>query len=165
MRGLIERAYWGLAKRVYRAKRVGGIEFVYIDADGHRPAAELQRTLVEALDLISAARGGFGELVTSHLRLVAAVQVPNVYALHTVRAYVSPFRGHEATNSQYLACQLVWAATFIRLSRDVLARGEALNKPAIRQASYEAQKRFLEQLPNSEEWIDYLERNKPSFEH
>lgn len=165
MRSLIERVYWWLAKRVYQTKRIGGIEFVYIDADGHRPAAELEMALAEALSLISAARGGFGELVVSHLWLVAAVQVPSVYALHSVRAYVSPFRGHEATNSQYLACQLVWAATFIRLSRDVLARGDVLNKTVIRRASYEAQKRFLEQLPNSEEWIDYLERNKPGFDH
>ncbi len=162
MRTLIERAYWGLARRIYGTRRVGDIDFVYIDAADHRPMTEIQRVLEEALSLVRAAGGGFAELVTSHLRLVAAAQVPSAYAAPSARAYVSPFRGHEATNYEYLACQLVWAATFIRLSRDALVSGK-VDKVAVREASYKAQLRFVQQLPHPEEWLKYLESNKPSF--
>lgn len=157
---LIERVYWTIAKKLYRSRDVNGIDFVYVEADTGVSAQQIESTLAKALDVIANAKGGFGELVKSHLRLVAAIRVPHAYASHNSRAYVSAFGGHEATNSRYLACQLVWAATSIRLSRDALARANAIDKVSVRRAAYEAQLRFVRQFGDSEQWVEYLEHNK-----
>jgi hypothetical protein len=158
---VIERAYWTIAKKLYSSKNVNGIDFVYVEADADVSAEQIESTLIKALDMIAAAQGGFGELVKSHLRLVAAIKVPHPYASHNSRAYVSPFRGHEAAHGRYLACQLVWAATFIRLSRDVLTKTKAIDKTPIRRAAYEAQLRFVRQFDDSDQWVKYLEDNRP----
>lgn len=110
MLALVERAYWTIAKKLYYSRNVNGIDFVYVEAAAGVSAQQIEATLARALDVIATARGGFGELVKSHLRLVSAIKVSHAYASHNTRAYVSPFSGHEATNSRYLACQLVWAA-------------------------------------------------------
>jgi hypothetical protein len=161
MLALVERAYWTIAKRLYYSSNVNGIDFVYVEAAAGVSAQQIESTLARALDVIATARGGFGELVKSHLRLVSAIKVSHAYASHNTRAYVSPFSGHEATNSRYLACQLVWAATFIRLSRDAVASTSAIDKASIRRAAYEAQLRFVGQFEDSELWLEYLESNKP----
>jgi hypothetical protein len=157
----IERAYWAIAKKLYHGKNVNGIDFVFVEAETGVSAQQIESTLAKALDVIANAKGGFGELVKSHLRLVSAIRVPHAYASQNSRAYVSAFRGHEATNSRYLACQLVWAATFIRLSRDALASTNAIDKASVRRAAYEAQLRFVRQFGDSEQWVEYLEHNKP----
>ena len=134
---------------------------MYISADKRRTHAELEVVLKHALQLISMAKGGFGELVTSHLRLVGAVRVHHPAAWTSVRGYISPFRGHEGTNSQYLACQLVWAATFIRLCQDSFALGKEPELSRVRDAAVEAQLRFVRQFDNSDEWSAYLLAHRP----
>jgi hypothetical protein len=161
IRGPAEKAYWWTAKRLFGSRRVGDLTFVYIDAEHDRPASEIEAVLTSALQLISLAKGGFGELVTSHLGLVAALKVAKPYACVSVQAYISPFRGHEASNSEYLACQLVWAATYIRLARNAAAHGRTPEIGPSRDAAFQAQLRFVQQFANGEEWFTYLQENHP----
>jgi hypothetical protein len=161
IRRFLQRALWWTARRVFGTRRVGDIDFVYISADKERTHAELEVVLKHALRLISLAKGGFGELVTSHLKLVGAVRLRDPAAWTSVRGYISPFRGHEGTNSQYLACQLVWAATFIRLCHDSFALGKEPELIGIREAAVEAQLRFVRQFENSDEWSAYLLAHRP----
>jgi hypothetical protein len=161
MRLFLERALWWSARRLFDTRRIGGIDFIYVGAWNHRTADDLEVVLTRALKLISAAKGGFGELVTSHLRLVGSLKGTMPYVSDNMRAYFSRFRGPEATNGEYLACQLVWAATFIRLSRDSQARGVKPDLPTIRQAAHEAQLRFVRQFADSEQWVEYLEEIRP----
>jgi hypothetical protein len=159
--GWLEKAYWWAAKRMYGIHRVGDIDLLFMSADNQRTAADIEIVLTRSLNLISAAKGGFGELVTSHLKLVVAVDAGQPYVSRHARAYVSHFHGPEATNGQYLACQLIWAATFIRLSRDAVAHRVKPDLVAIREFALASQLRFVRQFPESDTWSSYLLANRP----
>lgn len=136
-----------------------GLRFIWISSAGGRDQAEVQNALVAALGRIARARGGFGELVNSHLGFVAALAAPKPAVLPNVRGYVTPFTDLEASSEHYLACRLIWAATYVRLSRDAFGRGAVRDIEAIRSAAYEAQLRFTRQFEDAEEWVQYLEQH------
>ena len=159
MRAWIERAYWWWMLRTSRTVRLHGLSFVYVSVEDDRPAHEIQAALTDALHRISSAKGGFGELVTSHLRFVAALDAPQSVVVVHARGYVSPFPSVELRNPHFLACRLIWAATYVRLSRDALTHGRPRDLEGIRRASYEAQVRFTKQFPDAQEWVEYLERH------
>jgi len=110
----------------------------------------------EALDLLSAAKQGFGELVTSHLTSLWAVDELKRHYVLDHRAYASTFAGAERSNPMYLACHLIWAATMIRLARDARAIGRPLDRSSARHVAWLAQKRFLEAFDDPEEWIESM---------
>jgi hypothetical protein len=151
-----QRGVWWLAKRFYQVQSIKGIEFMDMRPDRRADGHEVLELIGQAIDWISTAKAGFGELVTSHLRLVVAMPSDSERALPTVRIYVSPFEGHERRNSQYLACRLIWAATYIRLARDADARRSPRDEVAIQRACYDAQVRFAKQFEGWEEWVEYL---------
>jgi len=156
----LERPLWFVVKRFFPPRRIGDIDFVYIDAEGNRSEEAIAEVLKKALQFVSLAKGGFGELVTSHLRLVIAVPVRS-YTSPNLRALVTSFEGQEGTHSQYLACQLVWAATYIRLAHDADAHHKRLDRPAARRTAFESELRFVKLLPNAEEWERYLRLHHP----
>jgi hypothetical protein len=111
----------------------------------------------QALQRISGAGQGFGELVTAHLRSVLALPPGRLGASWPARAYGSTFEGVEGRSSHYLASRLVWAATQVRLRRDAAASGRQPDEVQIRRSCSEAQRRFLTQFENAEEWIAYMD--------
>jgi hypothetical protein len=112
--------------------------------------------LSDALGRLSRAGQGFGELVTSHLRMVVATDhVAQAYVLPS-SAWGSTFQDQARTNGHVLACHLVWAATAIRLARDAKAAGRKADRSAISDACWAAQQRFLNQFDDAEEWIEYM---------
>jgi hypothetical protein len=117
------------------------------------------RCFGEALEMISSARAGFGELVTGHLRLVVVSGTAWDIAAPTARAYITPLGRHSRSNSQYLACRLIWAATWIRLVRDMDAQGRRRDYELVRRAALESQVRFVHQFPDPTEWEQYLRRS------
>jgi hypothetical protein len=153
------------AREVFRNRfaRHGDLQLLVMDLRRKelRNPAELVRVTSEALSRISAAGQGFGELVTSHLQAVVAAEDPSTTTAVSVRAYASDFRGHEAQNGHYLACQLVWAATATRLTWDARRTKRVIDQNALRDACWEAQKRFLSQFQNAYEWIEYLDPDHP----
>jgi hypothetical protein len=151
----VERAYWSFMLRTSSIP-VRGLRFIYISALEGRPAADIHAALDDALARIGTAGAGFGELVTSHLRFMAALDAPKAVALVHARGYSSPCPRVEVDNPQFLACRLIRAATHIRLSRDALAHGGLADPERIRKAAYEAQLRFVQQFPDPQEWIDYI---------
>lgn len=155
----IERAYWWWMLRTSSVELAGGLRFIHISTRGNRPASDVRAVLDSAMDRISRAKGGFGELVTSHLRFVTALDAPAPVVVVYARGYVSPFQPPEMTNAHFLACRIIWAATYVRLSREALARGAERDLNAIRNAAYEAQLRFTKQFSDAAEWIEYLERH------
>jgi hypothetical protein len=159
IRSWIERAYWSWMLSTSKTVRVDGLSFIHISAEGGRSSQEIEAALREALARIATAKGGFGELVTSHLRFVAALDGGRSVALVHARGYVSPFPSVEIRNAHFLACRLIRAATHVRLSRDILAQGKPRDLDSIRVASHAAQVRFTKQFADAEEWIEYLNRN------
>jgi hypothetical protein len=160
--GSVERGWWRLLRRTYGAEpaRAGSLELATIDV---RPSSErleydFPSVTSRALQRVSEARGGFGELVTSHLRVVAAMPGKTDSSVHpNVGAYVCAFIGPERTNHHYWAAHLVWAATVVRLARDAMMTGAVYRVPRIRQAAWDAQVRFLRQFEDSDRWIQSLE--------
>ena len=139
------------------------LKLMVIDARpiAQRNLAQLVDTVSDALRRLSLARQGFGELVTSHLRAVIAVDSRHDDgASWAARAYGSRFDGPEATNSHLLACNLIWAATTVRLTRDAEYRKEPLDRARLNRACTEAQRRFVEQFDDAAEWITYLRQNE-----
>ncbi len=116
-----------------------------------------------ALNRISDAGQGFGELVTSHLDTVVAAENPLLTIGVSVRTYASDFRGHEGKNGHYLACHLVWAATAVRFAWNARQRGTDLDSATTHQACWEAVKRFLAQFENAYAWIEYMDPDQPAL--
>jgi len=83
------------------------------------------------------------------------LNAPNSMALIHARGYVSPFPRLEATNSHYLACRLIWAATYVRLFRDSKAPLAETRRQIIG-AGHRAQIRFTEQFADAGEWLVFL---------
>jgi hypothetical protein len=133
-----------------------------IDLLDLRPPAErdpegLRPVLKDALQRLSMAKGGFGELVTSHLKMIVAARISPERILHKQRTYVCRFEGDERRDGHYLACLLIWAAVSGRLARDQEAYRPTPNQSAISTAAQEAQLRFLKQFPDWEHWADLLD--------
>lgn len=141
------------------AVRAGDLTIDLLDLRGsrEREPCNLKPVLQEALRHLSDAKGGFGELVTAHLRLVVAANVPTERVLHQQRAYVCRFEGKAAHDGFYLACLLVWAAVSCRLARDQEAHRTVPDRPAIRRGAQDAQLRFIRNAPDWEHWLDVFD--------
>ena len=139
-----------------RAARVGGMDLVFIsDADGLGAAAVIA-ALEQALVHIGWGKGGFGELVTSHLRFVASLDSGRSVALKYARGYASSFKRQELESPHLLACNLVWAATITRLTWDALHHRRTPDTARIIEFAQQERLRFIRQWPDSEQWERYL---------
>jgi hypothetical protein len=150
--------YW-VAVRVLRPEKVGALQVLDVRGASEEDEAYLFKCFAEALEMISSARAGFGELVTGHLRLVVVSGTAWDLAAPTARAYITPFGRHSQSNSQYLACRLIWAATWIRLVRDMDAQGRRRDYDLVQRAALESQVRFVQQFSDPAEWEQYLRRS------
>jgi hypothetical protein len=153
--------FWEIIRAVLQVSRArhGGLELAFFDLrpSGERDRVEVKRQLEDALGRLSAAKGGFGELIADHLRMVAVMRAPRGRVIFNLRAYICPFDGAERTSGHYLACRLIWAATTLRLSRDKLAHDIPIDAAAIDTAARQAQLRFLQQFDGWEEWARALD--------
>jgi hypothetical protein len=159
MNALIERLYWWWMLKTSNVHVIAGLRFLYISAENDRPAAEIRAALADALEQISVARGGFGELVGSHLKFVVALNTQDARVLRYARGYVTSFPTLEIINPHYLACRLIWAATYVRLVHDMIVHRLTIDLRQVREASRTAQLRFIGQFPDAAEWRAYLERH------
>jgi hypothetical protein len=156
VRRSLERAYWWWMLRTSRVADVDGLRFIFIGSRDGAGREACREVLAEAVATIRAGGGGFGELVLSHLRFVAAVDHPTGWVAVSAKGFVCPFGRRIVESSRLLACRLVWAATVVRLARDAMASAEAPSPQALARAAEEVQQRFLSQFPASESWTQYL---------
>lgn len=159
---------WEIARALFQVSRArnGDLELAFFDLrpSGERDRDEVRHLLTNALERLSAAKGGFGELIADHLRMVAVMPTPRGRVVFKLRAYICPFDGAERGSGHYLACRLIWAATTLRLSRDRIAHNLPLDRAAMDTAAKEAQLRFLRQFEGWEEWAKALDLAPPSFD-
>lgn len=145
-----------------RNAKWGDLQLMFMDirkSPNHDPHT-LEKTLTDALERLSIAGQGFGELVTSHLLMVVATDyVGQAYVLPS-RVWASTFQDRSRTDGHILACMLIWAATSIRLARDAKAAGQPLKRISVRNACWNAQQRFLRQFDDAEMWIDYMDPSR-----
>jgi len=125
-----------------------------------RDLPHLTAHVTEALRRLSAAGQGFGELVTSHLDGVVASSSGRVGAVASVRGYISTFDGIEAKSAHLLACNLVLAATVVRLTRDAERSGSQANAEHLKRTSAKVLRRFLMRFDQADEWISYFDLDK-----
>ena len=142
-----------------RTATSGSLSLRFMDIRGryHRDPARLEAVLSTALGKLSQAGQGFGELVTSHLVLVVASDRLRRHYIISKRVWASRFQDAARTDAHMLACQLIWAATAIRLARDTRQAGQALDRATIRQRCWDAQRRFLSAFDDAEEWIEHMD--------
>lgn len=156
----LQRAWWALLRKVYPPAQIrkGPLQLTVMDARPvhDRTSASSTQLVEDALERISTASQGFGELVADHLQLVAFMDVNADFALPYLKTYVTPLRSGKRPSGHMIACQLVWAATVIRLSRDRLQFGRDADDKEIIGAAERAQLRFIQQFPNWEEWAESL---------
>jgi hypothetical protein len=132
---------------------------VDLRADRNFDHDQIRQVLKEALGHVRAAQAGFPELVNDHLRRVVAVDSPVESASPLAQALYTDFRAVYRRNTFYLACRLVWAATFIRLMRNHPWWRRGRHRRHARVAAKEAQLRFVRQFPDAERWESYIERH------
>jgi hypothetical protein len=135
---------------------IDGVDLVDLRADRNFDHDQIKRVLNEALGHIRAAQGGFPELVNDHLRRVVAVDSSLESASPLAQAFYTDFRAADRRNTFYLACRLVWAATFIRLMRNHRWWRRGRYRHRARAAAQETQLRFVRQFPDAERWENYL---------
>lgn len=156
----LQRLWWRGLRAAYKPTVVtqGSLAVEVMDARSRavrREAPALE--LVEgALRRLAQAGQGFGELTTEHVRLIALMDVSTDFALPHLRTYVSPLSTGSRHSAHMMACQLVWAATVIRLSRDRLHFGRDVNDAETDRAAKGAQRRFLQQFEDWEPWVAAL---------
>jgi len=135
--------------------------------DWRRPPSRAPERAValtsDALSELSTAGQGFGELVTSHLRFVVAVDDVTRQIGISPRAFIATF-DESVWDARTLAARLVWAATAVRLGHNAMAAGRELNAAGARVACREAQRRFLQQFGDWEEWVARLDPEAPTTE-
>jgi hypothetical protein len=108
-----------------------------------------------ALQLISAAGQGFGELVVDHLHQVLVA--PGIHHISVKPpVYWGTSACLESDDAEYIACELIWVATAIRLYRDAKKTGRRANAAKVADACWQAQERFLGTLPDASWWIQRL---------
>jgi hypothetical protein len=141
------------------AARTPGIR--YLASDGNtrvtdeRAPESVVAQVGAALQLISEAKQGFGELVADHLRQVIVATGVRVLSVNPP-AYWESFDWEDTVDPHQVACLLVWAATAIRLYRDARRSRRRLADSQVENACWEAQQRFLKQLPDGDWWIDRM---------
>jgi hypothetical protein len=96
------------------------------------------------------------DVVHEEIAFVAATRHPRGNISVRMRSYMSPFVGYEAESSFLLACKLVWAAWYIRLRREVEQTSVSRDEAAIRARCDEQQLQFVNAVPGSDEWRDYI---------
>jgi hypothetical protein len=138
---------------------VGGVELVDLRADRNFDHDQVRQVLDQALGHIRSAQAGFPELVNDHLRRVVAVDNPLESASPMAQAFYTSFRAADRRNTFYLACRLVWAATFIRLMRNHPWWNRGMHRRKARAAAKEAQLRFVRRFPDAERWEGFIERH------
>jgi hypothetical protein len=79
------------------------------------------------------------------------------------RAFIATF-DESVWDARTLAARLVWAATAVRLGHNAMAAGRELNAAGARVACREAQRRFLQQFGDWEEWVARLDPEAPTTE-
>ena len=131
---------------------VAGVELVDLRADREFDHDQVRQVLDEAQAHIQHAQGGFAELVTDHLHKVVATDSPLETASPMARAFYTRFRATERRESFVFACQLVWAAAYIRAMRTrPWWRRSRYNQAALAEAQ-EEQLRFVHQFPDGAFW-------------
>lgn len=151
---LMQPVLWWLYQWMFRVHSVDGLRFLDV-----RSSEDGSRHLLDLLaDAMSYVQGDHKDLVTSELAFVAATRHPRESISVRLRAYLSPFVGHEGANGFYLACRLVWIASYLRQHRQAREAGQTADEAAIRVRAAEAQMAFIETSPAGGEWKEYLER-------
>ena len=135
---------------------VQGVSLVDLRDDREFDHEQVRLVLDEALAHVRRAQGGFPELVNDHLRQVIAIESGLENASPLAQAFYTAFSAADRRNTFYLACRLVWAATYIRLLRNHPWWRRRKYVSAARAAATEAQVRFAEQSPDSEFWVRFL---------
>jgi hypothetical protein len=159
LRALLERGFWRLAGLLSTRRRIGSLDFVFVNARGDRFVQELAPVLEQALDRIAAAGNQYRTLVNDNLRFVAAANIRDDYVSVPARGYVSAFKNSEVVSPHYLAANLVWAAEFIRFQQAELILGRKSTGTAARTAARGAQLRFVREFPDSDAWVEFLEQH------
>jgi hypothetical protein len=108
-----------------------------------------------ALGLISAAGQGFGELVVDHLQQV--IIAPGIHLISVKPpVYWGSSAWLESEEAHYLASQLIWVATSIRLHRNARHAKRRADPEGVAQACWDAQERFLRSFPDGNWWIQRI---------
>lgn len=153
--GPLQGVIWWIVLRIFDVENVGELQVIDLRDDQNNHPLLVQR-LGEAQDWIRKRRGGFPELVFSHIDTVIAIEQDNT-AVPKRRLFVTAFKEAEQDTSFYLACQLVWAATFIRLQRDSTMFKLRRPKQSMRQKAIDEQVRFASHFPDAEGWVRKLQ--------
>lgn len=154
MIAVLERFAWALGRLVFEVETVQGVRFM--DVRNRPTPDQVSATLHNAVETLRIAGAEFLQLVTQELALIGATRETKERVSVALRAYLSPFTGHERWNSQLLAARLVWAATYLREYRLAKERRARFDKDGAASLAMDAQLAFVARLPNADRWVDFL---------
>jgi len=146
---------YSLAEGLVGAVSVGGLRLLDLRRADAAEEFRLLESLGRALEYVDEA-GEFGTLVKDELKLIVAVPHRSDSVNTACRAYCSPFRRHTRSSSFYLACRLVWAATWIRRTRAANLEERAQHYEAFGLEALEAQVRFAALFDDAVNWEGFL---------
>lgn len=144
---------WPLLRFLMPSVRVGPLEVV--DVGLMSDSMDRVRQLFdEAVRYIEAA--GLTKLLSDNLRRVGLVGARFEGIDIGEGKYGTTLEGHEGRNSFYLACRLVWVASYIKVSRD--DKDQCVSSREKRDCAFQTVADFAAQYPEGEQWVSYFER-------
>jgi hypothetical protein len=144
-------------RRLYPTARVQSLEVVNVGLV-ERPLASIVDHFRAALGFIEAAGEDVNQVVRTNLRRVAITRGQGERIAVAEGKYGTGLMGHEGRNPFYLACRLLWAATYIGIRRQSSSDEHA--DDLAREKSYDAILDFAARFPEGEEWVKYIERER-----
>jgi hypothetical protein len=148
---------WPVMRRVLPAVRVQCVDIVNVGFV-ERPLPLIADHFRAALAYIESAGEDLNRKVCSNVRRIAITRGSGEQIAVAEGKYGTSLLGHEGQNPFYLACRLVWVATYIDLKRK--SPSSADSDEAIREQSYDAVLDFVAGFPEGDEWVPYIERER-----
>jgi hypothetical protein len=121
---------------------------------------QVEAVFAEAVSYLQQPAGEYFHLVQSNIRQITICDVTRESVVWWSRTLNTALPGSHRRSTFYLACRLVWNASYL----DTLSKWPFMLRPFYKKVAYDVAGdewlRFVEQFPGSEEWQNYLRSHK-----
>jgi hypothetical protein len=149
-----------VARGEYPISTVCGLSIHDMRLDAPQDHDQVRAIFEEATAILEAEEPAFLSLVTSEIHRVNVWDVPKEGMSFPFRSFSTPLPLHERWSPRYLACRLVWVATYFAAQASVPWLFRWFSKTASRRAATTGWLAFADRFANQrDEWRAYLSRH------
>jgi hypothetical protein len=140
--------------------RVAGLPVLDLRPDRNVDHDQVEAAFEEAVEYLHEPDPRYFRLVVTAIAQINVYDVPHESLVWWSRHLNTPLPASVRRNTFYLACRLVWAASYF----DALSQVPFLLRPFTRKAARKVAEdtwiQFVRQFPDSDEWVSYLQAHE-----